>query len=246
MLANNTNNCAVTPQTIILLAAGSLSQAFRKVADAILNDYGLSLEAEFGSTARMAKLIREGSPCDVFASADMETPQKFVASEQVVPLVRNDMVAVARRDSGINSDGLPEFLIQARPLSIGISDPCTQPCGSNALKSLSHILPPQILDEKTRVITGGLDQKKAKAAGEKSDYTTALEQGADLLIVFRTTAQKVCKQWDQAQIIELPSPMQVTAQYGMAILNNSSAVQTFIDYLQSQKVRHIFKDYGFQ
>lgn len=233
----------------ILFSAGSLSQAFKKVGDAIMADRGLCLETDFGSTARMAKLIQEGSACDVFVAADMTTPQKFVdagRSRNVIPLVRNDMVAVTRKDLGISSDTLCSYLLTAGPRKVGISDSETQPCGANAIKGLSRVLSGDALNRTIRIVTGGLEKKKEKSAGEKSDYTVALEKDTDLLLVFRSTARKVCMQSDMAEIIELPSPLATTAQYGMTALRDTPSVHSLIDYLQTQKVTNIFEAYGFK
>lgn len=238
-----------TPARVILFAAGSLSQAFKEVAHAIQADHGIAIVAEYGSTARMAKLIKEGAVCDIFAAADMATPQKFIDSGKgkiVIPFIRNDTVAVARKGLGLSSATLKSFLVSASPASIGISDPITQPCGANARKALSAILPEEALDKAIHIVTGGLDKKKEKAPGEKSDYTVALEKDVDLLILFRTTAQKICAQSDQAELIELPCSMRITAQYGMAILNEKPATNALADCIQSQKIRRIFQKYGFQ
>ncbi len=234
---------------VILFAAGSLSQAFKDVAHAIQAEHGMTIAAEFGSTARMAKLIEEGAACDIFAAADRETPQKFVDSGKakiVIPFIRNDTVAVARKNLGVTSATLQGLLASVSPASIGISDPLTQPCGANARKALSAVLPEDILNKAVHIVTGGLDKKKEKAPGEKSDYTVALEKDVDLLILFRSTAKKICAQSDQAELIELPPSMRITAQYGMALLNEKPATRALADYIQSQKMRRIFEKYGFQ
>ena len=249
MLTTLSQDRPADPPKAILFSAGSLSQAFKKVGDAFLADQGLCLEADFGSTARMAKLIYEGSACDVFVTADMTTPQKFVdagRSKNVIPLVRNDMVAIARKDLGICSDTLCSYLITASPSKVGISDPETQPCGANAIKGLSHVLDEDAIRRTVRIVTGGLDKKKEKAPGQKSDYAVALEKDTDLLLVFRTTARKVCSQMDTVETIELPSCMSITAQYGMTALSNAPQAHSLIVYLQTERVKQIFEDYGFQ
>lgn len=249
MLIYGPDTFRVTSPKLVLFAAGSLSQAFKKFTEIFYEDHSIELETEFGSTARMAKLIKEGSPCDIFASADMETPQAFVDAGKVtdvLPFLRNDTVAVARKNMGVNSDNLPYFLTSAGPSRIGISDPETQPCGANAIRALSAVLSADALNRAIHIVTGGLDKKKEKTCGAKSDYTTALEEKLDLLVVFRTTAQKICAQSDQAEIIELSSHMAVTAQYGIAVLNNTDTTRRLLHDLQSEKARCIFKEYGFK
>lgn len=238
-----------TNQKTILFAAGSLSQAFKDVAQAVQAEQGIVLEIECGATARMAKLIAEGAPCDLFAAADMQTPQKFADAGKaaaVIPFIRNDTVAVSRKNMGITSTTLRQFLATASPASIGISDPATQPCGANARQALAHVLSDDLLNRAVHIVTGGLDKKREKAPDEKSDYTVALEQDVDLLLVFRTTAQKICAQSEQAAVIELPDSMRVTADYGMILLNDKAATRAIADYLQSQKAKHIFQKHGFQ
>lgn len=243
------NYIASVQNKVALLAAGSLSMVFRDVARNILSDKNIVLDTEFGSTARMAKLIHDGTPCDIFASADTETAQAFVdlkKAECVIPFVRNDIVAVSRKDFGITEDTLSGFLTQARPLSIGISDPQTQPCGAGAVKSLSNVLPQEGFHDKVRIVTGGMDKKKEKAAGEKSDYTLALEREADILLVFRTTAKKICAQADWAETIELPSPMKVTSQYGLVMLTDNPQSRDVVDFICSKESKGLFESYGFQ
>ena len=238
-----------THEKTILFAAGSLSQAFKEIAQAIQAEQGITLESEYGATARMAKLIEEGAPCDLFAAADMQTPQKFVDTGKaaaVIPFIRNDTVAIARKNLGVTSATLRQFLASASPASIGISDPATQPCGANARQALARALPDDLLSRAVHIVTGGLDKKKEKAPGEKSDYTVALEKDVDLLLVFRTTAQKICAQSTQAAVIELPDFMRVTARYGMILLNDKTATRTIADCLQSQNAKQIFQKYGFQ
>ena len=87
---------------------------------------------------------------------------------------------------------------------------------------------------------------RAKKPGEKSDYTSALEDKVDALFVFRTTAQKVCRQ-TQARIVELPAHMRVTAQYGIAVLTEGNpAGPAFVDYIQSEKSKALFRECGFK
>lgn len=249
MLTNLSHDRSADPHKAILFSAGSLSQAFKKVGNEILADQGLCLEVDFGSTARMAKLIHEGSACDVFVAADMTTPQKFVdcgRSNNVIPLVRNDMVAIARKDLGLSTETLRSYLLTAGPSRVGISDPETQPCGTNAIKGLSRVLCEDAVNRTIRIVTGGLGKKKEKAPGEKSDYAVALEKDTDLLLVFRTTARKVCAQLGTVEIIELPPSMAITAQYGMTAMNDTPSVQSLIDYLQTQKVKNIFETCGFK
>lgn len=234
---------------VILFAAGSLSQAFKEAAHVVRTVYDIHLELECGSTARMAKLIEEGMPCDIFAAADMATPQNFVdagKAKSVIPFIRNDIVAVTRKGSGITALTLPEFLTAAAPASIGISDPATQPCGANACRALGAVMPEGRLKQTVHIVTGGLDKKKEKEQGEKSDYTLALENGLDLLILFRTTAHKICAQSEQAEMIDLPAPMRVTAHYGMILLNDKDETGRIGTYLQSQAAKQIFQKYGFQ
>ncbi len=107
-------------------------------------------------------------------------------------------------------------------------------------------MPDDFLNQAVRVVTGGLDKKAEKAPGAKSDYTLALEKDIDLLLVFRTTAQKICAQSKHAALIELPAPLRVTADYGMILLSDQTATRAIAAYLQSQKAKRIFQKYGFQ
>lgn len=249
MLIDTPDRPFTDPAKITLFAAGSLSQAFKKVADTFSRDKGIVLNAEFGSTGRMAKLIEDGMECDVFASADMETPQKFVDSgrcKTVIPFVRNDIVALARKSSGLTTDSLHRFITSPDCVNIGISDPETQPCGANAVRALSRTLSKDDLNKKICIITGGLDKKKEKFVGQKSDYAVALEEGTDLLLIFRTTAKRVFTQLEDAEIIELPPLMEVIAQYGITIFTENPSTCSLVDYLESETARNIFEECGFR
>ena len=108
----------LTHAKITLFAAGSLSQAFKDVATVAQTKLGIALAIECGATARMARLIEDGAACDLFVAADMQTPQKFVddgRAAAVIPLIRNDTVAVARKDLGLTSATLQRFLSTAVP-----------------------------------------------------------------------------------------------------------------------------------
>ncbi|MFA5593365.1 MAG: molybdate ABC transporter substrate-binding protein [Micavibrio sp.] len=234
-----------------LYAAGSLTQAFGKVAGLFEEKTGIPVYTEFGSSARIAKMICEGDSCDVFASADMDMPQKLVNegyADHVIPFVNNEMVAVVRNaDMTKATDNLMGFLHHPST-RIGISCPETQPCGMNALTVLAKAGTGGSFNKKLDVVTGGWGKKIKKEFEKRSDYAVAIEDGrVDALIVFRTTGIKLAAQSPAIKMIELPEEINVTAQYGMVLLEpRTPNAENLSRFILSRHAGDIFREYGFK
>lgn len=64
------------PPKVTLYGAGSLRGSLSEVADAFTQEYGISVNREFGPSGLLRERLENGEKTDVFASADIGNPLK--------------------------------------------------------------------------------------------------------------------------------------------------------------------------
>ena len=215
---------------ITVLAAASLTEAFRAVGDTFRLSHNVTVTFSFGASSTLAQQIVAGSPGDVFASADERTMARAVAGGAVVGSPR--IFATNRLEIAV-APGNPRHIMAladlARP-GLRIALCASQvPCGAFADQALAgaHVAvahPSRELDVKavfTKVRLGEAD------AGVV--YTT------DVLAAGRSVAG-----------IAIPDAQNVIARYPIAVLKGApAAAQAFVDYVLSADGSAIMLRFGF-
>jgi molybdate transport system substrate-binding protein len=218
--------------SVTVLAAASLSGPLDEAAAAFTNSHPeIDIVISYGGSSALAQQIVEGSPADVFFSANETTMQTVVdaglAVDPTVVLTNTLEIAVpAGNPAGIS--GLDDF---ARPgLEIALCDPAV-PCGSAAVELLDLV-----------GVTASVDtlEEDVRATLAK----VALGE-VDAALVYRTD---VLAAGDAVEGIEVPEATQVINRYPIALLAdapNSSAARAFMDFLLSSGGTDVFTAAGF-
>lgn len=218
--------------TVTVLAAASLSGPLDEVADTFRFAHpGVDVVISYGGSSALAQQLVEGSPADVFLSANEATMATVVdaglASESTIVLTNTLEIAVpAGNPAGVT--GLADFADPA--LVIALCDPAV-PCGSAAVELLDLV-----------GVTASVDtlEPDVKAALAK----VALGE-VDAALVYRTD---VLAAGEAVEGIEVPEAAQVVNRYRVALLTtapNPDAAGAFISFLRSSEASHVFTSAGF-
>jgi molybdate transport system substrate-binding protein len=241
-----------TSTTILLFAAGSLRAALSEVARAFDTASGHKVEAKFGPSGLLAAEIASGTPAHVFASANMAHPQALHdagMSGPVARFARNQLCALVRPELNVTSETLLAILLDPA-IELATSTPQADPSGDYAFevfrKAESLKARVQVtLEQKALKLTGATDSTRPPAG--RNVYGWHLAEGrADIFLTYRTNALAARKQYPKLQIVDLPAPLAVGAEYGLTLLNGTpAAARSLADAIMSPAGQAILARHGF-
>lgn len=198
------------------------------------------------------KRIEKGEPAQVFASADVDHPQRLAqAGGWDAPRVfaRNLMCALAAPAVNATPDTLLDTLLQPA-VRVGTSTPKADPSGDYAwaLFRRADALRPgafAALDAKALKLTGGADSAHPPAG--RSTYAWNMEEGrADVFLVYCTNAAQAQREVPRLKVIAVPAGLQVAASYGLTVRKGTSPAATQLaDYLLGPAAQAVLRRYGF-
>ncbi|HEY7648002.1 MAG TPA: molybdate ABC transporter substrate-binding protein [Methylomirabilota bacterium] len=214
-------------ETVRLHAAGSLRGALTEVAEAFSRAYPVTVKAEFGASGLLRERLERGEAADVFASANMEHPLLLSRQGKAGPVVlfaRNELCALARPGLSVTSASLLERMLDPA-IKLGTSTPRADPSGDYAWEVFHKAdgLRPgsrEALEKKALQLTGG--PNSPRPPGNRGVYGWVMEQGqADLFLTYCTNARSTASQVAGLQVITLPPPLAVGADYGLTVLTTA-------------------------
>jgi molybdate transport system substrate-binding protein len=220
-----------------VFAAASLTDALRDIASQYQQKTGTQLEFNFAASSVLARQIEEGSPADIFFSADeekMDWLQKkgHILNETRKSLLSNTLVIVIPIDTKAAIEN-PEQLAKVN-WKIALAEPKTVPAGIYAKKYLQNVgLWSKLID---RIIPTE-NVRAALAVVESGDV--------DAAIVYKTDAE-ISKRVKIAY--EIPPKDCPKISYPIAVIKESENPETakkFVDYLSSEESLNTFRKYGF-
>lgn len=247
---------AMTPadanELVLLHAAGSLGGALTEVADAFTAESGSKVEAKYGPSGTLRDEIAAGGRAQVFASANMEHPQSLAASGKSGPVVlfaRNRLCALVRPGLAVTAVSLLETMLRD-DVKVGTSTPKADPSGDYAFEVFAKaeamkIGSRKILEQKAQQLTGG--PSSASGPAGRSVYGWHVAEGrADIFLTYCTGALVAQRENPGQQIVALPEPLAVGADYGMTVMNASpEAAYRFALFIVSAKAQQILAKHGF-
>jgi molybdate transport system substrate-binding protein len=213
---------------------------------------GVHVRTDFGPSGLMRERIERGEKVDVFASADVGHPQKLQQEGRatvVAMFTRNTLCAVALSRAGLTSANLLDRLLDPG-VRLGTSTPKADPAGDYtwALFRLADKLKPgsfAILDQKAQKIVGGT---LPGGVGNPPDLAiAALRDGrVDVHIGYCTSARLRMSELPELQMVEIPEPLRVGPEYGLALLKGAhqSAAELML-YILSIEGQATLKRFGF-
>ena len=235
-------------EPVRLYAAGSLRAAMTEIVAASR----IPAAATFGASGLLRERIENGESADLFASADMGHPRRLAASGragEVLLFTRNRLCALAAPGIEVTSETLLERMLDPA-VKLGTSTPRADPSGDYAfaLFGKAEALRPgarAALEAKALQLTGG-PNSPAPPPG-RSVYAMLVDQrAADVFLTYCTNALEARREVPGLSIVQVPPPLAVGADYGLAILKNARAgTEELARFILSPEGQAILEKHGF-
>ncbi|MGL5385394.1 MAG: substrate-binding domain-containing protein [Serratia sp. (in: enterobacteria)] len=230
--------------SITLFAAGSLRLAFTSLLAEFEQQTGQRVEATFGPAGLLRQRIEQGERPQIFASANLEHPQRLVANgiaQAVQPFTRNRLCATVRNIPALTQPDLLTLLCDPQ-WRVGTSTPVADPSGDYAqllFDRLEQLLPGQgsALRSRAVALVGGADSAPIPAGRLAAEYLIAKRQ-TDIFLGYASYAEALAP-CPQVKVRLLPAELDCKVTYGMCLLEEGSQaaqqLMTFILSAQGQQ-----------
>ena len=231
------------PRTLTVYAAASLTEAFTEMGKAFeSSDPDTTVAFNFGGSQNLRTQIEQGAPVDVFASANEKEMDALIAQNMVQPeapevFLTNQLIVILPGANPAGIDSLGDLSKPGLKLVLAAEE---VPAGRYAREIL----------EKLNAMFGAdyRDQVLANVVSNEDNIRQAVTKvqlgEADASIVYVSDAVAV----PELQRIEIPSEMNVVAEYPIARLagsSNSDLANDFIEYVLSSEGQATLKKWGF-
>ncbi|WP_024527437.1 substrate-binding domain-containing protein [Serratia fonticola] len=236
--------------SIILFAAGSLRLAFTPLLAAFELESGYRVEATFGPAGMLRERIERGGRPQVFASANLEHPQRLVAlgfAQAVQPFIRNRLCATVRNIPELTQPDLLTLLCDPQ-WRVGTSTPVADPSGDYAqqlFERLEQCLPGQGSALRSRAVelVGGPDSAPIPVGRLAAEYLLA-EGLADIFLGYASYANALAA-CVQVKVRRLPTVLDFKVTYGLCLLNEGSvAAQALVAFILGVRGQSILQRMG--
>ena len=218
--------------TVTVLAAASLTGAFGEIATAFEADNeGVDVQLSFDGSAKLATVIIEGAPADLFASADQPNMDKVGDADRLTGeesiFATNVLQIVVAEGNPLGIDSLEDLTEGDVALSLCGAE---VPCGKYAA---------QAFDNAGLITPAAGDQESVKGV------LTQVQLGeADAGIVYLTDGLAA----DGVEGVDLAADAQVEATYPASVLadaSNPAAATAFLAFLTGDEAQAILERFGF-
>jgi ABC-type molybdate transport system substrate-binding protein len=238
--------------TVLLHAAGSLRGALTEVSNAFEKSSGVKVVAKYGPSGLLRDEIAGGARAEVFASANMQHPAALTKAGKAGPVVlfaRNRLCALVKPGLTVTSDNLLDRMLDPA-VKLGTSTPKADPSGdyafevfkkADALKAGSN----DALARKSLQLTGGPNSPPPPK--DRSVYGKVVADGeADIFLTYCTNAIVAQRENPGQQVVQLPAPLAVGADYGMTMIDGASPnAGKFAAFILSADGQAILGKHGF-
>jgi molybdate transport system substrate-binding protein len=239
---------SVHAQTLTVFAASSLTDAFTKLSETFEARHpDTDIVLSFGSSSTLATQIEQGATPDVFASADVQNVERVATNEDIIIFAKNTLVVFVNARADIfNEDE--------------IDDPLDHSLGNLALNDYALVLADESVPagKYARQVLKNLEVLYGEGYYEKvlrrlvsnepnaRQVLTKVGLEADVGIVYASDAASFATRYGYT--LTIPDDYNVIADYGMAVLAESSAsqlAQQFVDFVLSEAGQAVLQQHGF-
>jgi molybdate transport system substrate-binding protein len=235
-----------------LYAAGSLREAMTAVAQQFEAQTGRKVALTFGASGLLRERIEKGEPAQVFASADMDHPQRLAAQggwQAPAVFALNQMCALAAPSVEVSPDTLLDAMLRPT-VRVGTSTPQADPSGDYAWALFRRAESLRAgaqaaLEAKALQLTGGAGSPKPPAG--RGTYAWVMDQGqADVFLTYCTNAVAAQREVPRLKIVAVPEALQVSARYGLTSRSDvdAGAAQLAL-FILSPTAQAILRSHGF-
>jgi len=243
---------AMAEDTVRLYAAGSLRAVMIEIGSEFARASGVRVKPEFGASGLLRDRIAKGEPADVFASANMEHPESLAQAGRagsVVLFARNRLCALVAPGVAVTPDTLLERMLDSK-IKLGTSTPKADPSGDYAwlvFEKAEKLKPGAFaaLSAKALKLTGAPDSPPPPK--DRTIYAMLVaERKADIFLTYCTNATLARKEEPKLEVVALPQPLAVGADYGLTVLDRGGpAAARFALFVMSVRGQEILARHGF-
>jgi len=227
-------------QPILVFDAASLTDVVENLGRSFTARSHVAVRSSPASSSALARQIEAGAAADVFFSADLEwmdylDQRKLLRPGSRHDVVRNRLVLIAPANSKVSVKIAPGFdLLKALgDGKLATGDPDSVPVGKYAHVALEKL-----------GVWNGVAPRLVRAENVRSALAFVAHGEAPLGIVYRTDALAD----KRVRIVdEFPEDSHPPIIYPIALTTRAGpAAQRFLDFVTSDAVKPIFREYGFQ
>ena len=222
-------------QTVTVLAAASLTEAFSELAEAFEGSRpDVDVRLAFAGSAALRTQVLEGAPADLFASASPDEVAALAAAGLVVEqraLARNALVVVVAEDA---SARIGDFAGLAEPGLRLVLTAEDVPAGRYARESLALA--------GTEFAARVLANVRSNEANVRATLAKVELGEADAAIVYASDLRAANA---DIRAIAIPERFQVAAEYRIALLSESDGARAFVAFATSPAGTAMLARHGF-
>ncbi len=243
---------AAAADPVLLHAAGSLRLALTEVIAAYEPTAGVTVQATFGASGTLKDAIAKGERAEVFASANMEHPQALADAKRSGPVVlfaRNRLCALVRPGLAVTPATLLDRMLDPA-VKLATSTPKADPSGDYAwevFRKAEKLKPGSfaILEKRALQLIGA--PSSAVPPKGRIAYAWHIAEGrADIFLTYCTNAMAAQAEAPAQQVVQLPDPLAVGADYGMTVMADAPpAAYRFAMFILSAPGQKILTKHGF-
>lgn len=241
-LALGLSAMAAQADEVIVFAAASLTNALNEIGESFTAKTGHAIKPSYAASSALAKQVEQGSPANVFASADLKwmdylADKKLISPDTRFNLLGNTLVLVAPLDSKLDKVELgPKVDLAALAGSgrIATGNPDSVPVGLYFKQAMER--------------AGQWDKVGPKVAATDSVRAALafVERGEVPLGVVYATDAAVSK---KVKVVgTFPDSMHDPIVYPFALIagKESPAAKAFLDAIRTPEAKGVFAKYGFK
>ena len=238
--------------TLHVIGAGSLTGAFTDLLRRFPAGPDRADTPEFGPSGLMRRKIEQGTPVDLFASADMDNARALAAGHPERPVInftRNRLCALARPAVGLTPDTMLDRLLDPA-VRVATSTPGADPGGDDAFQVFARaeaVRPGAraALEKKALVLVGGGDRTPLLVPGKGAVEGVFLADRADVMLGYCSGSAGIVKEVPGLVNVVLPPELTVGPAYGMVLMNDKPATLRFAAFVMSEAGQGVLSAHGF-
>jgi len=230
---------AKRPVTIHVAAAADLQPVMPLLAAGFEKETGIHVEVSFGSSSELATQIINGSPMDVFFSADYTYPERLVAAnltDRSEPeMYAKGAVVLWERKGGPFEPLTLAALSDPALKSVAIANPLTAPYGLAATEALRHM---QVYDKVAPHLV------QAQSVAQAAQFA---DTGNAQLALISLTLAKSAHMMANGNYVPMPTTAYTQMRQCAVVMRNSGhhdEGRKFLEYVLSGPIQAQFSNYG--
>jgi molybdate transport system substrate-binding protein len=240
-----------------VIGAGSLSAAFSDLLRRFPAGPDSVAPGEFGPSGLMREKIEAGAvapfaQADLFASADMGQARRLVLGHPerlVLHYTRNRLCAFARNSIGMLPANMLDRMLDSS-VRVATSTPGADPGGDYAWAAFAraeavHPGARAALEGKALPLVGGGDRTPLLVPGKGAVEGVFLADKADVMIGYCSGGESLLKTVQGLDAVPFPPELQVSAAYGMVLLNQKPVTLRFAAFVMSEAGQALMQSHGF-